>query len=514
MRALRAACAAAFFSFAAHAAVPAHYLVFTVGRDGEVKLFSQREVMLAEAPGGDAIGDDDVAGERLTIDAGAFHKNVPVDRFTFAEWPDANGEMQRHRIELEEAAVVVRVPVDAGESLLVEHSSGRTLRMNLPRVARALAFAPDPLDNRLDLLIMGDGYTASQAADFERDAAKLAGAFFDIPPYADYKNFMRTASLFTPSNQSGADHPNCPTDPDPRGGAFVDTAFDATYCTAGLQRLVTVNVAKVFAAAAAAPNWDKIFVLVNDTAYGGSGGSVLVGSLDGSSVNVIQHEFGHTFTGLADEYSSPYPGYPTCSDRMFSGCEPNVTDQNVRASIKWGNWIAPATSVPTPDSDLTHVGLFVGARYMPSGMFRPKSDCLMNHLGVPFCEICKQAFITKLYGGWGGVPAAGVSPIEPGETPSASMFVGTVAGKPITFNVTLMPQATSVIWKVDGVVQPGAAGPTFTYSPAAGSHTVSITATDTTPAVKDAATLLARSRTWSVVATPAVIPPRRHAAPH
>ena len=34
----------------------------------------------------------------------------------------------------------------------------------------------------------------------------------------------------------------------------------------------------------------------------------------GRAVGIAQHEFGHSFTGLADEYTTPYPGYPACSD--------------------------------------------------------------------------------------------------------------------------------------------------------------------------------------------------------
>ncbi len=53
-------------------------------------------------------------------------------------------------------------------------------------------------------------------------------------------------------------------------------------------------------------------------------------------VGLAQHEFGHTFTDLADEYTTPYPGFPPCSDRFGPACEPNVTDETRREEVKWG----------------------------------------------------------------------------------------------------------------------------------------------------------------------------------
>jgi hypothetical protein len=69
-------------------------------------------------------------------------------------------------------------------------------------------------------------------------------------------------------------------------------------------------VSLIYAAAAAEPDWDEILVLVNSTTYGGSGGAIGVFSNDFYAVEVAQHEFGHTFMHLADEYSEAYPGIP------------------------------------------------------------------------------------------------------------------------------------------------------------------------------------------------------------
>jgi uncharacterized repeat protein (TIGR01451 family) len=403
-------------------------------------------------------------------------------------------------------------------------------RTDLPLAAFAkqveTTVAPPPSSgNRLDLLVISEGYTAAQAAAFSANAASLIGSFFLISPYAQYQNFVNTSTLFVPSPQAGADHPpynaGCPggfptfccSDPiavsDPLSGTFVTTAFDASYCAFNQHRLLEVNNSKVLTAASAAPDWDRIVVLVNDATYGGAGGPISVASKHALAVGIAQHEFGHSFTGLTDEYSTPYPGFPACSDvNAFPDCEANATDETVRASIKWSPWIEAATPVPTPPTGYPgKVGLFEGARYLSTGMFRPETGCLMRTLGTPFCRICAQEFVRKLYAGGWGVPASGIDNIEPGseDPPVGPVTVGVPTGR--TFTVGLLAPVggppLAVSWLVDGVVQGGATGPSFNYVPSVtGPHTVQVRTKDVTPLVHPAmaGTLLDSSRQWAVTA--------------
>ena len=100
------------------------------------------------------------------------------------------------------------------------------------------------------------------------------------------------------------------------------------------------------------------------------------------------HEFGHTFTGLADEYDSPYPGYPPCTDLLAQTCEANVTNQTIAASVKWRDLFTPGIWIPTP-SGTPGIGLFEGARYQSTDMYRPADQCEMRQLGVEFCSVCR-----------------------------------------------------------------------------------------------------------------------------
>ena len=363
--------------------------------------------------------------------------------------------------------------------------------------------------NRLDLLLLGDGYTAAQQDKFLADAQKLMQNFFSISPYREYAGFVNIVALFTPSAQSGADHPQC-SDPasngDPKRDTLVDTAFDATYCGNGVFRGVTINAGKVYAAAAAYPEWDRIGVIVNDDTYGGSGGPVWVVSTNARANEIAQHEFGHSFSGLTDEYTSPWSRATFCSDVAgVRGCEPNATDQTSRDKLKWAPWVEATTPIPTPASLSDKLGLFQGARYQTAGFYRPRFSCLMNlfradGLPVPFCEICREAFVLRLYEGWTSFTPQKIRLIEHA-APSTPLSAG--VGTPITFSTAPLQTANDTIrrqWSVNGTVVE-AAGEAFTFTPAAaGTYEIQLVVTDVTPFVRGK--VLSASQTWQVTAGP------------
>ncbi len=316
------------------------------------------------------------------------------------------------------------------------------------------------LDNRVNLLIMGDGYTSAEENSFNADADAVIDKMLTFEPYKSYGQFVRFNRLFTASNESGADHPVDPCGDgvaDPLAPLFVDTGFDATYCTANIQRLLTVDSAKVFTAAAAIPNWDAIVVIVNDTTYGGAGGSFSTISTNVAAADVFIHEYGHSFTGLADEYDTPFPGFPACSDTGGGdSCEANVTDEMNAADIKWSYLIDGSTPIPTPDSGAFDnlIGLFEGARYQSSGMYRPKRVCNMRTLGSEFCEVCQEAYVLELYAGNFAGQGQPLSLIEPASQDPLIASVTGMVSVPSTFKVkTLQPtHDLNVRWFVDDIL--------------------------------------------------------------
>jgi hypothetical protein len=510
---------------AAFAAVPGHYLVFEIDGDDAITLLAAENVFFATTPGWNDAGAAPARADSFEIelvdDAGRtiYRTTKHVERALRAE----PGELARER-----SSFVVRVP-RGGNSVRVTsarlpHAAEFSVRAIPSRIAtlssratvRSESTTARP-ENRLDLLIVGDGYTAEQASRFHGDVARMTDEFFSIEPYRTYRSYINVSSLFVPSAQEGADHPPCSDpSPDPREGTFVDTAFDATFCTGEILRLLTVSTWKVELAASVVPDWDMIMVLVNDPLYGGAGGPISVVSRNENATAVLQHEFGHSFTRLADEYSYPLPGGPQlCRDGAdtpeYFRCAANVTDQTDRAKIKWAPWIAPSTPVPTPDA-FGGVGLFLGANYSTVGQYRPKFECLMN-LGKRFCEVCTQEFIRRIYRGWGGVPADGVSPIDAVTPAPGSIRV--TPGVPIEFTASLLHTAEgapAVEWLVNGEVV-SAGNASFTYVPTAATTAIELRVTDRTKMVHPqmANGVLTKTRTWTL-STAGL--PRRRAARH
>ncbi len=540
------------------AATPAHYLVLEQDASGAIRVLHQRRVELrkplrslsaaevarrraAAVRGSDVVAitlDDGRGGVlfRTVADVprwlrGEFHKTAPVG--------PGESNIEGHLVPLESNVFVARVPVIGGAVLNVQSDrfgSASPLRLDTVSAGPTEATPPplpgfgngDPA-NRVDVLILGDGYTAAEESQFDTDALNLANGFFGLTPYNEYRNYVNVSTLFVASNQSGADQPpysssctqyarvqTCCGDPDANGTTptTVDTAFDGTYCSFNIERLLTVDTGKVLAAAGAVPDWDEILVTVNDGTYGGSGGQFSVVSTNGFSLDVAQHEYGHTFTKLADEYETPYPGYPPCSD-LGGGpnCEPNVTDQTTRSLIKWNRWIAGSTPVPTsgPLGQPTSAGLWQGARYLSSGMYRQCYNCIMRVLGAPFGDVAAEAYVLRLYqGGW-GTPSAGIDNAEPGSENPAPGTVNVSASSETTFSATVLGPiagpAVSVEWLVNGVSMSTASAatgttPTFDFARVAGTYTVDLRVTDNSPIIHPTLRAgLASTRTWTVHVT-------------
>lgn len=523
-------------------ATPVHYLVFEMDPAGRVSPVHYARVemqatadaiLAAQSPR--AGRRDATLGYRLLQhgqDLGVHTIALPQVRGEFARDPGHDGNIEAARVDdAAPRAFVLRIPVDAAD--VVEFDSGAssqsyvladlaaraaTLRLasvpGLPTPQAPNAGAPG---NRFDVLVLGDGYTAAQQANFASDAAAMGGAYFGITPHLEYQSFVNWTPVFTASAQSGADHPpyqaacnssSCCSDPyaqdDPRAGQFVNTAFDATFCYGQTHRLLVVDYAKAFAAAASHPEWDEIIVIVNDPVYGGSGGTMSVASMHPSAGELVLHEMGHSFTDLADEYSTPYPGYPPCSDISGSSpCEANVTNQTDPGQVKWRAWFTSGNPIPTPPGT-SGVGLFEGARYQSVGMYRPVDvQCEMQYLGMPFCAACREAYVKRLYAGGWGIPASGIDLIEPGsEVPASAQPVAYPPGMALRFGVDLLRPSVGTLaveWRLDGVPLAGAVNDSYVFSqagPTPATRTLELRVRDTSAYV--AGSLPTRSRSWTI----------------
>lgn len=352
-----------------------------------------------------------------------------------------------------------------------------------------------PTDKRINIVFLSEGYLQSQTNQFSANARSVLAKIIQTPPFDVYSNYFNAFSIFVASAEAGSDHPS--------GNAFKNTYFNSTYDSYGIAYLVTIppnDRDSTYANGAGKvdmllqnlmPEYDVSVLIVNDTQYGGSGGWPLIASVNASSPEIAVHELGHGYAGLGDEYDTPYPGYPDTE-------EPNTTRETNRTSIKWRDWILASTPVPTPETSTyaALVGLFEGAHYHATGWYRPRRDCKMNHLSVPFCEVCAEALVKSTYGL--------VRPIE-SNSPPTNALITLVDTEAVTLTIARLQPATYDLkaqWFTNNVPVPGATNGVFTIAATelpAGTNEVKVEVVDLTTKVRtDPFQLLQDSRTWRI----------------
>lgn len=364
-----------------------------------------------------------------------------------------------------------------------------------PRVGHADAVANElrdvykgkAADHAYRLVVVAEGYTAAHKAKFFADATATIAGLLQSNPYSFVAPWLEVYGLFVESAEPGADKPS--------QGVEVSTAFNATFGSFNVDRLLTVDNGKVLSVVASAlPSFDVAIALVNDDKYGGSGGPVTVVSLHASSLDILRHELAHTVAQVADEYETPYPGYPV------GDSEPNVAASNHLAPLKWAAWIVGDVAIPTPIADATGpfapIGAYEGARFQSKGMFRPAPSCIMRQLGVGFCPICLEAVVGAI--GREVFQITGASPVGTGDV------VCGASGCPL-FGVAFPPHsAATVTWELDDLI--AADGISFRPAPTTlGPHSVRATLNLPTPLLQTPMqSSLRQVRQWTlnVVALP------------
>ena len=294
---------------------------------------------------------------------------------------------------------------------------------------------------KLDLLILGDGYTARERAKFERDARRLVGVLFNTTPFKERQHDINVWGLVPPAPRSGVSRPS--------QHIYRRSPVGATYDAFDSERYVLTFDNKAFRDIAANAPYDVVEILVNSATYGGGGIFGLYSTVSADSVwapYIFVHEFGHHIAGLADEYYTSDVAYLPATDRV-EPWEPNATALLDPAALKWKDLVTPGVSIPTPwpkdeferytkeiqqkrrairaanrpesemdalfreeeqrDTTLLNegphagkVGAFEGASYEAHGYFRPQADCIMfTRDNVPFCAVCRRAIaqIIDLY---------------------------------------------------------------------------------------------------------------------
>jgi hypothetical protein len=364
-------------------------------------------------------GEWETTGEARRINR-TYHESVrfpaqdSVFELVIRKRGPANDFEEVWRIELDPADVLVHRESArfAGEVVAI-HESG------------------DPA-SKVDLLLLGDGYTAAEHDKFIATARELTEILFATSPFRERKDDFNVWALAPPAAASGVSRPST--------GVFRDSPIGATYDSFRSERYILTADNKSMRRIASSAPYDFIEILTNSEVYGGGG---IYGLFSTAAANsewapyLFVHEFGHHFAGLADEYYTSSIAYEL-PEVITEPYEPNVTALLDPDNIKWKHLVTPNTPLPTswpkaefdehsiayqerrqqmraenvPEDAMNKlfrdnqvfveslfessgqkdlVGAFEGGNYMSEGIYRSQQNCIMFTRTTDFCAVCSEA---------------------------------------------------------------------------------------------------------------------------
>jgi hypothetical protein len=247
---------------------------------------------------------------------------------------------------------------------------------------------------KYDIVFIGDGFTSSEQTLFNTKVDEAVNALRALSPYSDRMCAFNIWRVNVVSAESGIDHP--------KDNVSKNTELDCRYgnpANGEAERCIrSDSPAKCIEAADYAPDHDAVFVLVNDTQWGGCAGAMVFSSISTGFASIITHELGHKIGGLADEYDC-YICDGSDNNRTYASAEPaaaNLTKDVNRATTKWADLIAAATPIPTTVNNPPGVvGLWEGGGYYQFGIYRPQISCQMRDLQA-FCAVCNRTMRAAL----------------------------------------------------------------------------------------------------------------------
>jgi hypothetical protein len=317
-------------------------------------------------------------------------------------------------------------------SIVVDPADPAIDRAALPRGVKVwpVVKSGEPRD-KVDLLLLGDGYTAAEMGKWHADARRLAETLFSVSPFKERRGDFNVWAADAASDESGIARPS--------DGVQRRSALRASYDAFGSERYLLAFDNKAWREVAAAAPYEFVEIVANDRKYGGGGIHNLYATVAADNAftpYVFVHEFGHHFAGLADEYYTSSVAYEGQAERP-EPWEPNVTADP--KAVKWADLLAAGIPLPTPwekqafearqqelqarrrairaekrpeaemealfrqeRDEMTAllgagphagaVGAFEGAMYEAKGYYRPQADCIMfTRDEVGFCAVCRRA---------------------------------------------------------------------------------------------------------------------------
>jgi hypothetical protein len=231
---------------------------------------------------------------------------------------------------------VYKLKIDPKDYHLITESDQRAGDMIIPVKQNG-----DP-HHKVDLVIIGEGYSRNGQEKFKKDLEYYSGLFFTIEPYKSHDKDFNISGIYTPSNESGVD--------EPRQGIYKNTALNGSFNIFDTDRYLLIEDNKTLRDVAAQVPYDLILIMVNRDRYGGGGiykwqSVYTAGSPRGDYV--FLHEFGHAFAGLGDEYYTSDVSYEDFYPSGVEPLDPNITALLDPENLKWKDLVSPGIDIPT-----------------------------------------------------------------------------------------------------------------------------------------------------------------------
>jgi hypothetical protein len=289
-----------------------------------------------------------------------------------------------------------------------------------------------PASQKVDIVILGDGYSKTEMEKFRKDAVRLTGYLMNAEPFKSHINDFNIRAIETPGESSGVNKPH--------QEIYKRTPLKVHYGAFDSERYALTFDNRTVRDVASQVPYDLMVILLNERTYGGGGiyNLYTTVSADNKFAEYIMiHEMGHHIAALADEYYTSAVSYEA-SEVKVEPWESNLTALFDKENFKWKDLLEPGTPLPTPWSktefdkfgyaiqkerdslraakvpetvmeDLftrqmnqenkffmaekykDKVGAFEGAGYLATGLYRPQIDCIMYSRHLTFCKVCSRS---------------------------------------------------------------------------------------------------------------------------
>jgi hypothetical protein len=289
-----------------------------------------------------------------------------------------------------------------------------------------------PADQKVDLVILGDGYSGTEMDKFRKDAERLSGYLMNAEPFKLHSKEFNIRAIETPAESSGVNKPH--------HGVFKRTPLTVHFSSFDSERYALSYDNRTIREVASQVPYDLMVIMVNERTYGGGGIYNLyttVAADNKFSEYIMIHEMGHHMAALADEYYTSSVSYEIPEVKV-EPWETNITALFDKNNLKWHDLVENSTPLPTPwnkdefdkfgysiqkERDSLRVamvpetvmeelftrqmtredeyfakeqykdktGAFEGAGYLARGLYRPQIDCIMYTRHLVFCKVCSRS---------------------------------------------------------------------------------------------------------------------------